>query len=303
MPSSNKRFFPLPRDQWGAAQTWLDQEQRVPRKPRMASSVVLLRDGPLGLETYLGYRPGDSPLGRVAFPGGSIEESDDDPASWAGPAPVKWAQTLGMEDIGLARRHVAAAIREVFEETGVLLAGSDAASTVEGAQTGEWLSAREAVAGQDKSFAALLNRRGLSLRTDLLKPLAHWESPDFAHRRFSTRYFAAALPVNQHPSLLPSKGVWAAWLPATRLIAERGTTALGDAIGVADTVGRTLDELIAPATAIIVEKIAQSRGCIAYLSHKRPVRLHQPELVVRAGVLGLEVEQPPVPEGQPQRER
>ena len=51
-----------------------------------------------------------------------------------------------------------------------------------------------AVAEQEKTFTEVLAKRGLSLRTDLLKPLVNWLSPDFAHRRFNTRYFAATVP-------------------------------------------------------------------------------------------------------------
>ena len=86
------------------------------------------------------------------------------------------------------------------------------------------MRAREAVAAQEKSFTELLAKRGLALRTDLLKPLVNWLSPDFAHRRFNTRYFAAAAPVNQEPSLLPSKGVWGRWVSAAELVAAREDT-------------------------------------------------------------------------------
>ena len=93
---------------------------------------------------------------------------------------------MGTADVGLARRHVVGAIRELFEETGILLAGPDLSTTVESTSSPEWMRAREAVADQEKSFIDVLAKRGLSLRTDLLKPLVNWLSPDFAHRRFNT---------------------------------------------------------------------------------------------------------------------
>ena len=201
-----KRSFPLSADQREAAQTWVEFGARTPSKPRQASSVVLLKDSPSGLQTFLTYRPGGSPLGAVAFPGGTIEAADDDVTDWVGPSPAVWAKSLGTADIGLAKRHVVAAIRETFEETGILLAGPDASSLVENNSGPEWMRARESIAGQETTFATLLERYGLALRTDLLKPLSHWLSPDFAHRRFDTRYFAAATPINQQPSLLDQQG-------------------------------------------------------------------------------------------------
>ncbi|MEO8222447.1 MAG: NUDIX hydrolase [Specibacter sp.] len=274
-----KRSFPLSADQREAAQTWVEFGARTPSKPRQASSVVLLKDSPSGLQTFLTYRPGGSPLGAVAFPGGTIEAADGDVTDWVGPSPTVWAKNLGIADIGLAKRHVVAAIRETFEETGILLAGPDASSLVENNSGPEWMRARESIAGQETTFATLLGRYGLALRTDLLKPLSHWLSPDFAHRRFDTRYFAAATPINQQPSLLTSKGVWGRWASAADILADRATTALGDEVAQPLTVGLTLSELVVPGVEIILEKIAAARGCIAYLNHKRPINEYQPRLI------------------------
>ncbi|WP_427015575.1 NUDIX hydrolase [Pseudarthrobacter sp. P1] len=298
-----KRTFPLHPDQREAAQAWVDFGERTPSKPRFASSVVLLKDGPSGLQTYLGYRSGASPLGIVAFPGGSIESADDDAVDWVGPTPAQWAKAMGMEDEVMARRHVVAAIRETFEETGILLAGPDASSLVEGVQSPEWMKAREAIAAQDKTFAQMLGRRGLALRTDLLKPLVNWVSPDFMHRRFNTRYFAAAAPINQEPALLESKGVWGRWVCAGDLVAGRKGTALGDEIGAPNTVGLTLEELTVPGAEIILEKVAAARGCIAYLNHKRPIVAYKPRLVRSGEDFLLEVDVAPASEGAAARER
>ena len=207
MPHLSRRLFALPQDLEGAAQSWLEHGERTPRAARLASSVVLLRDSPDGLETWLGYRPGSSPLGVLAFPGGSVDAADDAPIGWLGPSPQHWAEQMGTDDVGLARRHVVGAIRELFEETGVLLAGPDMAGTVEATATPEWMRARVAVAEQEVTFAEVLQKRGLALRTDLLKSLVNWRSPDFAHHRFDTRYFAATVPLNQQPTLLEQRCV------------------------------------------------------------------------------------------------
>ena len=297
MDRLSTRHFPVHSDQRTAAESWVEHGERTPLKPRAASSVVLIRDNAIGTETYLSYRRGQSPLGVIGFPGGSVEESDDDDVTWFGPTPTAWARTLGVDDHRAARRHVLCAVRELFEESGVLLAGADASSLVEGTNAKEWMKAREALNEGECSFSDILTRRGLGVRTDLIKPLSHWLSPDFAHRRFDTHYFAAAQPVNQEPSVLQSKGVWGAWRWAAQEIAGRDTTLLGDEVGQPNTVGRTLSELSVPAVEIILEKIGSSRGCIAYLSHKRPVKVYHPQLSQHDGHLMLEVECPKLTEG------
>lgn len=274
-----RRLFPLPPVQRDAAENWVSYGSRTPRAARRASSVVLIRDSPHGVETYVGYRPGGSPLGSVAFPGGSLETDDDEDIPWYGPSLSEWSKRLGILDQRLVRAQLVCAIRELFEETGVLLAGTDELSVVENCISEDWMSIREAVAGQDKTFASVLRKRGLGLRTDLLRPLAHWISPNFALRRFDTRYFAAALPVRQEPSLLRGKGVWASWLVAAEALGARNTTELGDAAGAPDTVGLPLSMVSTPAVEVILEKIASTRGTVAYLSVRRELKSYHPELV------------------------
>lgn len=303
MPQLARRLFALPADLEGAAQGWLEHGERSPRTARLASSVVLLRDSPTGLETWLAYRPGSSPLGVLAFPGGSLDASDDDPIGWLGPSPQQWAEQMGTNDVGLARRHVVGAIRELFEETGLLLAGADMSSTVEGTFSQEWMRARLAVAEQEDTLGRILAKRGLLLRTDLLKSLVNWRSPDFAHRRFDTRYFAATIPLGQQPSLLEGRGMWGRWVNASSVIGSRDTAELGDEVGQENTVGRPLGTLLVPGSEIMLEKMAASNGCIAYLSYKRKSHVYQPTLVDDAGTLKLEVEAAKTVAGEPQRER
>lgn len=303
MPSSKVRLFPVPPHLRGAAESWFEHGDRTPRKPRLASSVVLMRDSPRGTETFLTYRRGESPLGKVAFPGGSIEEHDDDAVAWFGPPPAAWARALGIDDPQLARRHVVAAVRELFEESGILLAGPDESTLLEGTRGPEWMRARMDIAAQDLSFLELLSRRGLGLRTDLLRPLSNWQTADFALRRFDTRYFAAVEPIGQETSLLEGKGVWAQWRSAAGEILQRDTTALGDEIGLPDTAGLTLGELTVPPVELTLEKLATARGCIAYLAHKRPAAVYQPELVQVEDGYRLAVQLSGASEGSAQRGR
>ncbi|MFW6186918.1 MAG: NUDIX hydrolase, partial [Actinomycetota bacterium] len=113
------RYFEVPRHHREAAQAWLERGAGIPGSaPSPAAAVVFVRDGERGVETYLVYRPGNSPLGTVGFPGGPVEAHDDDPLDWAGPTPAEWARRLGSEDdVGRARRAVVAAVRKAFEET------------------------------------------------------------------------------------------------------------------------------------------------------------------------------------------
>src|SRR5262249_59687085 len=92
---------------------------------RDAATVLLVRDGPAGLEVYLLRRVRGMPFagGMTAYPGGSVDPRDSEVAvDWVGPAPAEWAAAFGT-DAALARELLCAAVRETFEEAGVLLAG------------------------------------------------------------------------------------------------------------------------------------------------------------------------------------
>lgn len=135
--------------------------------------------------------------GMYAFPGGTVDPRDSDRAlAWAGPSPADWAERLTCDEAE-ARALVCAAVRETFEESGVLLAGVDAETVVADTTGEEWERERAALVDRSLSFAELLDRRGLVLRTDLLAAWAHWITPEFEPRRYDTRFFVAALPAGQ----------------------------------------------------------------------------------------------------------
>lgn len=303
-----RRLFPISPTQREAAAQWLSIPDRTPRAARRASSVVLVKDSREGVQTWLGYRGPESPLGHVAFPGGSVEENDDAAYVWHGPSVAQWAKKLGVDDHRLAKMWVTCAIRELFEETGVLLAGPDSLSTAE-IRRGELMDARQAVATQDASFAEILARRGWGLRTDLLRPLSRWVTPGFMHRRFDTWFFAAVVPAGQSPSLLEGKGVWGNWVVAKDLIAQRATSTLGDQVadaidfgvgnasGETDTRGLPLSQITTPAVEAILEKIAATKGSVAYLSCARALKEYAPELVNIGGEYLLDISTANAPEG------
>ena len=176
--------------------------ERTPVEPKHASTVVLLRDGaggPGSLEAYLLRRHVDMAFaaGMCVFPGGGVDRRDYDHAiGWAGPAPEEWGSLMGV-DAALARALVCAAVRETFEESGVLLAGTSPDEVVADTTGDDWEVDRLALESREVSFTDFLSRRGLVLRTDLLRLWGSWVTPAFEPRRYDTQFFLAQLPAGQ----------------------------------------------------------------------------------------------------------
>lgn len=284
-----QRLYAIPEFMRTAAESWCEggNEGATGCTMRQAASVIFVRDGDNGLETILTYRPGTSPLGVVAFPGGTALPGDDESASWVGPGADYWQDQFHFSDIAQARRSVMAAVRESFEETGILLAGEDEQDVVERSSTPELMAWREAVAEQDKSFSDFLTSSGLSVRADLLRPVARWQSPDFFLKRYDIAYFTTALPVGQDPKLLLGKGVWGDWLNVRELLEAKDTSELGDRIGQPNTVGRTLDQLITPGVMCMLESLAKAQTSVAWLSKRRNIEVKKPVLVTHNGACML----------------
>jgi 8-oxo-dGTP pyrophosphatase MutT (NUDIX family) len=193
---------------------------------RDAATVVLLRDAPVGgIEAYLVGRVATMAFagGVFAFPGGRVDAADRAapgsggvPGGWAGP-PL--GALLGMlePDPELARALVCAAIRETFEECGVLLAAASDGAPLDVAGPA-WRADRQAMERRELGLAELLARHGLVPRTDLLAPWARWITPEIEPRRYDTRFFLAALPSGQQPGELSGEADRMAWLrPAEAL--------------------------------------------------------------------------------------
>lgn len=284
-----QRLYAIPEFMRTAAESWCEggNEGATGCTMRQAASVIFVRDGENGLETILTYRPGTSPLGVVAFPGGTALPGDDEAASWVGPGAEYWEEQFHFSDVTQARRSVMAAVRESFEETGILLAGEDEQDVVERSSTPELMAWREAVAEQDKSFSDFLTSSGLSVRADLLRPVARWQSPDFFLKRYDIAYFTTALPVGQDPKLLLGKGVWGDWLNVRELLEAKDTSELGDRIGQPNTVGRTLDQLITPGVMCMLESLAKAQTSVAWLSKRRNIEVKKPVLVTHNGACML----------------
>lgn len=185
-----------------------------------AATVVLLRDGTDGVEVYLLRRKTSMAFaaGMYVFPGGGVDARDGDAdLAWAGPTRVAWAAPLEATP-DLAASLVCAAVRETFEESGVLLAGPDTATVVDDTTGDDWEADRLALLDRSLAFAEMLRRRGLVLRADLLRAWAHWITPEVEPRRYDTRFFVAALPPGQRTRDVGGEADRVAWLrPADAL--------------------------------------------------------------------------------------
>ncbi|HET6698922.1 MAG TPA: NUDIX hydrolase [Nocardioidaceae bacterium] len=191
---------------------------REPVEPKRASTVVLLRQGdpePGGLEVYLLRRHVDMAFaaGMCVFPGGGVDPRDfDHEVRWAGPSPAQWAGLLGSDE-AQARALVCAAVRETFEESGVLFAGPTEDSVVEDTTGADWEEDRRRLEARELSFTDFLARRGLVLRTDLLRFWGAWVTPVFEPRRFRACFFVAELPPGQVTRDVSTESDTVTWLP------------------------------------------------------------------------------------------
>jgi 8-oxo-dGTP pyrophosphatase MutT (NUDIX family) len=189
---------------------------RTPVEPRDAATVVLIRSGGGTPEVYLLRRQTSMAFaaGMCVFPGGGVDRRDfDHCVAWAGPPPATWAERLGATE-ELARALVCAAVRETFEESGVLLAGASVDEVVADTTGADWEADRVALERKELSFTEFLDRRGLVLRTDLLGPWSGWCTPVFEPRRFRARFFVAVLPAGQRTRDVSTESSSVIWLGA-----------------------------------------------------------------------------------------
>jgi len=148
------------------------------------------------------------------FPGGAIDEGDGDPRVAARSRPASDSEEAAAR---------AAAVRELFEEAGVLLANA----------RGAWPSsdrlaeARASLLGDRATIADVAETLDVDLRTDLLAPLSRWVTPPFVDRRFDVRFFAAELPAAATPSFVGDEVVAHRWLTPRAALDERAAGTIG----------------------------------------------------------------------------
>jgi 8-oxo-dGTP pyrophosphatase MutT (NUDIX family) len=155
---------------------------------------VLLRDADV-LETYLMRRAATMAFaaGMYVFPGGRIDDSDADmDLPWTG-LPVDPRRMTASDR--QARGLIVGAVREVFEETGVLLAVDDSGRVPE--EDDGWEDDRAAVTESSPALAQVLARRRLRIDPGLLPLWTHWVTPEVESKRYDVRFFVAAVPPGQ----------------------------------------------------------------------------------------------------------
>jgi 8-oxo-dGTP pyrophosphatase MutT (NUDIX family) len=158
--------------------------------PRPAATCMVLRDGPDGLETLLLRRNPRSVFvpGAHVFPGGAVEPTDADahPVDAGAPTDAEASARLDLVSGGLA--YWVAAVRETFEESGLLLADGPVAAAA---------ADRLAVDVGERLLADVCGEHALTLRLGDLRYFGHWVTPPGGPRRYTTRFFVAPAPEGQ----------------------------------------------------------------------------------------------------------
>jgi len=161
--------------------------------PRPASSILLIRDGDNGLEVFMVKRHHkiDFASGAMVFPGGKVDPEDSDAAARAATIGAH-----GLNDTQLGFR--VSAIREAFEETGVLLATRTNGSELTGPETNDLKDRYAArLERNEVTMGLMAEAEGLSYRVDRLEAFAHWITPPVMPKRFDTPFFIAEAPEAQ----------------------------------------------------------------------------------------------------------
>lgn len=186
--------------------------QTVTSPPRAASTVVMLRDGEGGLEVFMLKRHGLADVlgGAYVFPGGKVDSGDAELDMQthidADPAALLSRLNEPLIDALTAAGLYIAAMREAFEESGVLYAEGASAQVAQQA----WSLMREG-----RSFAEVLELMKLRLQATSLVPWSRWitpTTPSLMSKRFDTRFFVAALPSDQVAVHNDHESTESAWL-------------------------------------------------------------------------------------------
>ncbi len=276
---------------WGAAvprqlaerARQISDGQLAPAVPRDAATVILLRQAASGAEAFLLRRTAELEFapGACVFPGGSVDASDGDQTiGWAGPAPADFGHLLDVPP-DHARTLVCAAVRETFEESGVLLAGPARSPDELVSDSAALARDRHALLTGSASLGEVLGRRDLVLRADLLIPWARWITPEASPRRFDTWFFAAALPPGQTATAAPEGH-------ADPGESESGTWLRPAAALEAAQAGQIT---LLPPTAVTLEELAGPDDVVGLLARRRVIVPRLPRVVVQDGQARLAMPQ------------
>ncbi len=221
----------------GFAQS-IDQPVPDPAEPKPAATIVLMRDGASRMEVLLLKRHRSSGFvpGAYVFPGGRTDEGDADPALLA------WVANFHAADV--PAHFWFAAVREVFEEAGVLLARDTRGDWVADATVDAMQTLRLALLDEQATLHDVLTRCDCRIDFGDVVYFAHWITPLPEPRRYDTRFFAARLPATREVRPDPREMTDAVWLTPAEALARfsRGQLSM-----VFPTV-RTLEQLVEFAT-------------------------------------------------------
>src|SRR5258708_4669026 len=192
-------------------------EEKTVAVPLPAATILLLRDAPGGLEVFMVKRHHqiDFVAGALGFPGGRVDKGDSEAA-------LRDHTDGGGEWSDEMRAMGAAAIREAFEESGILLARD--------ADTGELLTARrleglgsfrQALEKRQVGLAEMLRSERLRLAYDQLVHFAHWITPENMPKRFDTHFFVAKSPLGHEGSHDGRESVDSIWITPQNAINDR----------------------------------------------------------------------------------
>jgi 8-oxo-dGTP pyrophosphatase MutT (NUDIX family) len=261
------------------ADSWLSAPDPAgPVPPKRAATVMFVRDGDAGVEVFMLRRVATMEFAprMMVFPGGGVDPRDAEVSlPWAGPSPAEWASLLQVDE-PTARVLVAAAVREVFEESGVLLAGPSADEVISDVSGEHWHQQRRRLLDREASLSEVLQEHGLVLRSDLLGYRAHWITPEFEVRRYDTRFFSAAVPHGQRADDDTTEADVADWVrPADLQEAWPDRRAL-----------------MLPPTVVAVEEVAAATSAAAFIAETPVIAPVQPELVDTGDGLVLRADLP-----------
>ncbi len=199
-----------------------------PADARRAASLILLRDSesadgePPGLQVLMlrrAERAGDVRSGVSVFPGGVLDDRDRAAHGCClGPDDTEFSARLGLSEGGLD--YAVAALRETFEEVGLLLADLPLPGEAGPAALRHW---RQRLQAGEAGIAEMCRAQGLKLDLRGLAYFAHWLTPPGQPRRFDTRFFACLAPAGQQAEADHAEAVELMWLsPRQALDPQRG---------------------------------------------------------------------------------
>jgi 8-oxo-dGTP pyrophosphatase MutT (NUDIX family) len=261
----------------------LERPPAVPVPARPAATIVLLRDAPLGVEVLLTRRSRQAGFvpGAWVFPGGRVDGSDatvDVISRLDGLDAGEAATRLRLPDADPpAIAYYLAALREAFEETGILVGiddqGRPPATAAESTEVDE---VRVALLEDRIGFAEALARLRCRIAGDSIEYFAHWVTPEAEPRRYDTRFFAARVAEGAEAVIDPREMTDAIWLTAREAL-ER--VAAGTLPMIFPTI-KTLTELAPWASTV------EALGAIG----RAPVRTRMPRLVRLADGVGMKLD-------------